>query len=281
MDQLRIAKFTSNDLPFGKMMTDLEGWHRTVTDWNRLLRIEPLGMIKAQLDGRDVGIAGFLSYKDVSWIHSVIVLPEFRGKGIGRAMVEKCIANARENGCPCIKLDSVRGFEGFYRSLGFAEEFESHRYLADGAPFPKVAEEVRPSDMGSIMAFDRAAVGVDRGRVLRAIFEDKTDLAFCTREAAVITGYILGREGEERVQIGPCVAKGGDYSIGHQLITTLIGSVGPERRFRMCVPGANRTAVRLVRDLGFASGIASTRMYLGERFQESAAVLSMISPEKG
>jgi len=281
MNQLRIVKFTSNDLPFGKMMTDHEGWLRTVTDWNRLLRIEPLGIIKAQLDSRDVGIAGFLLYEDVSWIHSVIVLPEFRGKGIGRVMMETCIANARETGCPCIKLDSVHGFEGFYRSLGFVEEFESRRYLIDGASFPKVAEEIRQSDMDSIVAFDKAAVGIDRGRVLRAVFEDNPGLAFCTKEARGISGYILGREGEERIQIGPCVAKGGDYSIARQLITTLMGSVGPEKKLRMCVPEMNRKAVRLARDLGFASGISSTRMYLGERFQESAAAFSMISPEKG
>jgi GNAT superfamily N-acetyltransferase len=281
MDQLRIAKFTSNDLPFGKMLTDLEGWHRTVTDWNRLLRIEPLGMIKAQLDGRDVGIAGLLLYEGVSWIHSVIVFPEFRGKGIGRFMMETCIAQARETGCPCIKLDSVHGFEGFYRSLGFVEEFESRRYLIEGASFPKVAEEIRPSDMDSIVAFDRATVGIDRDRVLRAVFEDNPGLASCTKEASGISGYILGREGEERVQIGPCVANGGDYSIACRLITTLVGSVGPERRLRMCVPGTNREAVRLARDLGFVSGISSTRMYLGERFQESAAAFSMISPEKG
>jgi len=281
MNQLRIVKFTSNDLPFGKMMTDHEGWLRTVTDWNRLLRIEPLGIIKAQLDSRDVGIAGFLLYEDVSWIHSVIVLPEFRGKGIGRVMMETCIANARETGCPCIKLDSVHGFEGFYKSLGFVEEFESRRYLIDGDSFPKVAQEIRLSDIDSIVAFDRATVGIDRGRVLRAVFEDNPGLAFCTKEANGISGYILGREGDELVQIGPCVANEGDYSIARRLITTLVGSVDRERRLRMCVPGTNRKAVRLARDLGFASGISSTRMYLGERFQESVAAFSMISPEKG
>jgi ribosomal protein S18 acetylase RimI-like enzyme len=281
MDQLRIAMFTSDDIPFGKKLTDLEGWHRTVADWNRLLRIEPLGIIKAQMDSRDVGIAGLLSYEGVSWIHSVIVLPEFRGKGIGKVMMETCIANARETSCPCIKLDSVHGFEGFYESLGFAKEFESRRYLKDGASFPTVAQEIRPSDMDSIAVFDRASVGIDRSRVLRAVFEDNPGLAFCTKEANGVSGYILGREGEERVQIGPCVAKEGDYSIARRLITTLMGSVGPERRFRMCVPGTNGNAIRLVRDLGFASGVASTRMYLGERFQESAAVFSMISPEKG
>jgi len=281
MDQLRIVKFMSNDLPFGKMLTDLEGWHRTVADWNRLLRVEPLGMTKAQLDGRDVGIAGLLLYEGVSWIHSVIVLPEYRRKRIGRVMMETCIAQAREAGCPCIKLDSVHGLEGFYRSLGFVEEFESHRYLIDGVSFPKVAEEIRASDMDNIVAFDRATVGIDRGRVLRAVFEDNPGLAFCTKEANGISGYILGREGEERVQIGPCVANGGDHLVARRLITTLVGYVGPERRLRMCVPGTNREAVRLAQDLGFVSGISSTRMYLGERFQESDAAFAMISPEKG
>jgi hypothetical protein len=49
----------------------------------------------------------------------------------------------------------------------------------------------------------------------------------------------------------------------------------------MCVPGANEGAVRLAQGLGFVSGTSSTRMSMGESFQESVGAFAMISPEKG
>lgn len=281
MDRIEITEFTNNDIPFGKMLTDLEGWHRTAVDWSRVLRIEPFGMMKARLGGKDVGIAGVLSYNGVSWIHSVIVLSELRRRGIGRTLMEACIARARESGNQCIMLDSVPGFEGFYRSLGFVEQFESRRFLRDGASFSRVAEEIRASDIDDILAFDRAMIGIDRERVLRAVLEDSAGLAFRTKKASRVSGYVLAREGEERIQIGPCIIDKGDYSVARRLITTLMGSVAVEKKFRMCVPGMNGIAIRLAQDLEFTSGISSTRMVLGGSFQEPIAVFCMISPEKG
>lgn len=281
VEGIEIARFVGEDIAFGKMLTDREGWHRTVPDWNRLLRIEPSGMLKAVSNGEVVGIGGVVSYGKVSWIHSVIVVSAVRGQGIGRVLMEACIAWARAQGSRIVKLDSVHGFEGFYRNLGFVEEFESKRFLRDGGSYPLEADSVRPSDLNDIMAFDAAVFGVNRGRVLQAIYEDAPGLAYVVRSEGAISGYVLGRKGEERVQIGPCVVKDSNPSVARRLITTLVGSNPKDRKFRMCVSGLNREAVMLSQDLGFKSGTSSTRMYLGERFTESGTAFAMISPEKG
>jgi GNAT superfamily N-acetyltransferase len=52
------------------------------------------------------------------------VRPEFRGKGIGRALLEALIAEAQEIGYPTVRLDSTRFMEvahSLYRSVGFHE----------------------------------------------------------------------------------------------------------------------------------------------------------------
>lgn len=281
IEGIEIARFVGEDIAFGKMLTDKEGWHRTVSDWNRLLRIEPSGMLKAVSNGEVVGIGGVVSYGKVSWIHSVIVVSAVRGQGIGRVLMEACIAWARAQGSRIVKLDSVHGFEGFYRNLGFVEEFESKRFLRDGGSFPLEADSVRPSDLIDIMAFDAAVFGINRGRVLQAIYEDAPDLAYVVRSEGAISGYILGRKGEERVQIGPCVVKDSNPSVARRLIATLVGSNPKDCKFRMCVSGLNKDAVMLSQDIGFKSGTSSTRMYLGERFTESGTAFAMISPEKG
>jgi len=68
--------------------------------------------------GRLVG-DGFM----ICYIQDVIVLPEFQGAGIGRAIVEKLIAYVNNNGLPntniAVGLFAAKGKEDFYRKLSF------------------------------------------------------------------------------------------------------------------------------------------------------------------
>ena len=278
--RLEILQLADSDMPFGKQLTDLEGWHRTTQDWHRLLRIDPKGMVKARLDGDDVGMAGLLVYDKVAWIHSVIVRKEHRGEGIGRALVEACIDIAERRRAETLKLDSVHGQEDFYEKLGFKPEFQSWRYFRDGEAFRCSAQHMSHSDLREVMGFDKRMVGYDRGLVIEEFHRDAPDLAFVMRDASGIRGYVLARRGEVRVQIGPCVVEPGNEMHGSVLVTSLIGTL-PQEKFRICVPSSNEKAMDLVRDLGFESTMFATRMFRGKRFVESEAALAMASPEKG
>jgi GNAT superfamily N-acetyltransferase len=280
VQEIEIARFTEADIPFGKMLTDDEGWHRSLADWKRLLAISPYGMLKARMNDKEVGIAGLLWYDKVAWIHSVIVLKEMRGLGIGRALMKAWVQRARELAVPCVKLDSVRGFENFYKQFGFVEEFESRRFLRSGEHFPIAAERVGPELLDRIVYFDQAMTGLNRSRAIRAVYDDAPELAFCIRTDTSLLGYVLARRGDERIQIGPCVVDKQDSLCATRLVTSLIGSE-PDSKFRMCVSGANAAAVRLATDLGFESVMSSTRMFSGKKFEESNACFAMISAEKG
>jgi len=277
---VEMTRFTEADIPFGKMLTDGEGWHRTLADWKRLLVLSPYGMLKARVGGSDVGVAGLLWYDKVAWIHSVLVSKEMRGQGIGRAMLRTCVQRSRDLKVPCVKLDSVRGFERFYKSFGFVEEYESRRFLRNGERFPMAAERVTPALLDRIVYFDQTMTGLNRSRAIRAIYDDAPELAFCVKSDSGPQGYVFARRGEERIQIGPCVVDKEDSSCASRLISSLIGSE-PDSRFRMCVSGANSDAVKLATGLGFESVMSSTRMFMGKKFEESNACYAMISPEKG
>ena len=70
--------------------------------------------------GRLVG-DGFI----ICYIQDVIVRPEYQGKGIGKAIMKKLIAYAKNNGFSdthmTIGLFTAKGKEGFYRKFGFVE----------------------------------------------------------------------------------------------------------------------------------------------------------------
>ena len=62
--------------------------------------------------------------KDIAEIKRMYVRPQFRGRGIGRALLERLLAEAKEIGYPAIRLDSARFMKeahALYRSAGFDE----------------------------------------------------------------------------------------------------------------------------------------------------------------
>jgi predicted GNAT family N-acyltransferase len=49
----------------------------------------------------------------------VAVLREYRGRGLGRLVMEHLEAQARENGCVRVRLNAQTAVEGFYERLGY------------------------------------------------------------------------------------------------------------------------------------------------------------------
>jgi ribosomal protein S18 acetylase RimI-like enzyme len=68
--------------------------------------------------GRVVGDAGVYFY-----IQDLAVLPEYRGQGIGRAMMDALMAHVGREARPgsFIGLMAAKGYAGFYKPYGFVE----------------------------------------------------------------------------------------------------------------------------------------------------------------
>ena len=59
---------------------------------------------------------------DDCWVEDVFVEEAARGQGLGRRLIEGCVARARSRGCSRVQLDANERNEGaiaLYRSLGF------------------------------------------------------------------------------------------------------------------------------------------------------------------
>jgi GNAT superfamily N-acetyltransferase len=82
-------------------------------------------LLLAEYEGRVTGLACMRRIRpDMGEIKRMYVRPEFRGMGIGRALLEALIAEAREIGYPRVRLDSTRFMKEahrLYRSAGFEE----------------------------------------------------------------------------------------------------------------------------------------------------------------
>jgi GNAT superfamily N-acetyltransferase len=76
------------------------------TTWHRLLdEQEPMSGAVALAGGRTVGIVHFIQHRscwttgDYLYLQDLFVVPELRGKGVGRALIDHVYAHAREREC--------------------------------------------------------------------------------------------------------------------------------------------------------------------------------------
>lgn len=56
-----------------------------------------------------------------AFVTELIVLPEYRGRGIGTAILERLVARCEAQGLTDVQLFAARGAVGFYRNNGFVE----------------------------------------------------------------------------------------------------------------------------------------------------------------
>ena len=96
---------------------------------------DPAATLLAVYDeGTVMGVAVVLTYTTPSWrkarIEDVVIDEKARGRGLGKALVERCIELARERGTEVVELQSARWREAanrLYPALGF-ELRESNLY---------------------------------------------------------------------------------------------------------------------------------------------------------
>src|SRR5437899_5195592 len=105
---LTLRLLTRADLPFADSVRALAGWNQTAADWERILATEPEGCFLAEWNGVPAGTATTTVYGPaLAWIGMVLVHPEFRRRGIGRALLEHCIAHLCKRGVRCLQPDAT------------------------------------------------------------------------------------------------------------------------------------------------------------------------------
>ncbi|OOE00365.1 ribosomal-protein-alanine N-acetyltransferase [Anoxybacillus kestanbolensis] len=85
-------------------------------------------------DGQIIGYCGMWLVMDEAHITNIAVLPEFRGKKLGEALMKQAMALAREEGTKTMTLEvrvSNIVAQSLYRKLGFLNGGIRKRYYSD------------------------------------------------------------------------------------------------------------------------------------------------------
>jgi GNAT superfamily N-acetyltransferase len=259
-----IRVMTPADVPAGMRLKELAGWNQTPEDWVRFLQQNPEGCFVAECDGRVAGTVTTIVYgSSLAWIGMVLVDPDFRGKGVGTALLHRALEFLDARRVPCIKLDATPQGKPLYERLGFQVEYQIERRVLrrTGSRQAAPSGEVEPvEDLSGVFALDREIFGADRSAVLQSVADAAPELVLRARQGGAIEGYALGRKGSRADHLGPWIAR--SEGAARELLE---GFLKRSRRDAVLVDAlaANSWATQLAQDKGFEISRPLTRMFRG------------------
>jgi GNAT superfamily N-acetyltransferase len=262
---LQVRLLTREDLSFADSVRALAGWNQTIADWERFLAAAPEGCFLAEWNGVQAGTATTITYSPaLAWIGMVLVHPDYRRRGIGRALLERCIKHLRGRGVCCVKLDATPAGEQVYDRLGFKAEWTLTRWehAATQWPAPEPSSGIQSvRDVDTVELFDSETFGVSRRVILEPLLKQSRCALMFEDERGQIAGHGSLRDGSSALYLGPVVAKSADA--GRRLVGALLARVEGRKVF-WDIPDENGAAVQQARTRGFSPQRTLTRMYLGE-----------------
>ena len=269
-----IRRLAFDDLDEALTLSTTAGWNQELDDWRMLLRLAPTGAFAFVCEARVVGTAIGIDYGGFGWIAMMLVDPAYRGRGVGRRLLEAAM-DAVPSNIP-IRLDATPLGRRLYQRYGFEEEAMLSRYVDDGSKrgsWPEAfdaSREVQPltaSDLEIVIERDTETFGGTRGAVFDWAFHRAAQYAHVVRSHDGLTHYCLGRPGLIFDQIGPVVA--GHDDIAQALVSAAHAAAGDRpividafdsrttftARLRARGFHAQRSLVRMCRPAGADAGV--------------------------
>lgn len=254
-----IRLMSPEDVPAAMRLKQAAGWNQSEQDWMNILALEPEGCWVYEADGKVAGSTTAICYgQDLAWIGMVLVLPEFRGRGHGRALMEHALQYLQGRGVRAIRLDATEMGHPLYEKLGFRDECAIERWAASAVRASPPREPICTAplrDVTGLDALDREAFGADRTAVVEHLAA-----CFPAESLRARNGFAMARPGSGPHFLGPCV--GADAVTARGLIETLLARHAGEAVFWDLLP-ENTAAARLAAEFGFTCKRRLVRMVLG------------------
>ena len=283
------------DLDGAFTLSSTAGWNQRLADWSMLVTLAPEASFAALSDGRVVGTAIGVDYGGFAWIAMMLVDPAYRGRGLGRRLLEAAMAAVPPE--RPIRLDATPLGRPLYQGYGFEDEATLTRHVADGSTHlrtsrphtfaPRDVRALTPADLPLLATHDAPVFGGNRRAVLDWAFDGAPRYAHVVERDAEPIHYCLGREGRMFDQIGPVVA--GEDAIAQALVSAALAAAG-DRGLQLDVFDARDTFAAWLRACGFriqrplyrmrrpGSGKVSS---IDERTRSALGEFAILGPEFG
>jgi GNAT superfamily N-acetyltransferase len=282
---LQPAPLRPSEIADAQVLVAEAGWNQTAADWQAFLDYGKVQAIRAQ--GRVVATAATLPYGAFGWISMVLVTAAFRRQGLAARLMRGAIDDLVDAGLVPV-LDATPAGREVYRKLGFADAWGFARLARSGSMPPAAMDPpadgisvgpITDADWSGLCAYDTAAFGADRSRLLGRLRGRLPPADLVARCGGRLVGFLLGRDGRTASQLGPLIA---DDAVAARalLARTLAATAGPI--FIDLADSKTETRAWL-EARGFAAARPLTRMVHQRRaaFDDGTRTFAVVGPEFG
>lgn len=257
-----------DDIDFAVHCTAIEGWlSESVNDFENFLAFDPDGCFVAEVDKKPVGICIAVKYDTSGFIGELIVLRDFRGNKIGRALFNHAIEYLYSQDVNSIYLDADLKAVSLYESENFIPLAKSLRFTGKITGKPNInVEPIAESDLQEIFKLDIALFGADRTYFLERKIKAFPSLCKLTRVNGEIKGYVFAKSANGVISTGPWTAI--DPTINPLSMLEVISYEQGNVNFRIGILDSNKKGVSLLRTLpNMSESKYCLRMLLGSDSQ--------------
>jgi ribosomal protein S18 acetylase RimI-like enzyme len=148
--------------------------------------------IVATVKGQIVGVGHAIIHPPAAWLGNIIVLPEFRNRGIGSAITRELIGICRARGCRSLLLISTQQGQNIYQKLGF--KVSTHYiFYQTGQKFKSITDDsinqMSSEDLTDIFRLDRLITGENRSELIARFCQ--TGWLYRDTKTASMAGFYL------------------------------------------------------------------------------------------
>jgi len=210
--------------------------------------------VAAEAGNKIVGCGIAMLHGPVCWLGTIIVLPEYRGKGIGTEITSHLSEYCRSKGCENQILIASEMGEPVYRKLGFTTS-AAYVFFKRESVLPTQqtsnVREIKNEDFEKINELDRVISGEKRFNFLERFLS--TGWVYDPGKSGDISGVYLPDYGS-----GLIIAK--DSASGLMLLKFRFN----QGKTKIAVPSSNTIAQEYLLSEGFQEYRRAPRMVLGE-----------------
>jgi ribosomal protein S18 acetylase RimI-like enzyme len=234
----------------------------------RLLEADPMSAQAADADGQLVGVGWTHGRGRIATLGPLAVLPRHRGQGIGRRLLESCMASFGERGVQ-VRLVEEAGdaaalalyLRAGFRAIGAVLELERPLEAGASVPPPPAGAAVRSgtdADQTELVARDARSWGAPRPQDIGRLLTRGTAMLLVRHDRVLAHGF--ARPAERVACIGP--AAGDDGPLVASLVAHLAGEAAARHALpsRTLVPAADQRLVDALLAHGFR--VRATLIYL-------------------
>ena len=213
----------------------------------------------AEINNTIIGCGIAMIHGKIGWLGTIIVLPEYRGRGIGQGITTKLVEYCKTRGCTSQILIATELGERVYRKLGFritsTYEFYRRESACTFQRDPQI-RAIQQQDIPSIKELDKEIACEERFLFIERFIS--SGLIYAT--PTTIRGFFLPDYGS-----GLIIAKDAEAGIDLMKYRLALGNK------TATVPASNIDAKKFLESQGFEKYKSAPRMVLGSEIDWQGA----------